>query len=249
MREFFIKTINHPPVKRKNDLWAREKRIAPVIDFDAVAEKIKLDFLKKPLVLEAFARLVIELKDNLSEYDTILSDDTSGRLVSLFLRRLINQKRKIRNRKPVQTFFLASERPQYYGEKVNTKEIEKFIARRKKKLGRTLLVTEFIASGGTMMRFVNILEKEGIDYDVAALLVSRDLDSYDKKLTKSLYFGKRSGGAGDVLYGRDEYTGVKKIKKTSSAHPVRYSEFSPEKVAIARKDIAILAKEFSKLLQ
>ncbi len=61
-------------------------------------------------ILKVFIKLVENLSDKLSTYDTILSDDTSGRLTSLVLRKVINEARKRKGLDSIDTYFLASGR-------------------------------------------------------------------------------------------------------------------------------------------
>ncbi len=117
-------------VKRKDDLdsW---RKIEEAIDVDAVLRRIENGFIKRTTV-EALARLTVELADKLSRYDTILSDDASGRLVTLFLRKLVNKEREKTKKKSVNTFFVSTGR---HGLQEVTAAVEDFI-RKKNEGGR-----------------------------------------------------------------------------------------------------------------
>ena len=70
------------------------------------------------------ARFAFELGDKLEQYDTILSDDASARLVSLFLRKLVNYKREKTDKPPVKTYFIQGGR---HNSRAIRGEVEKFL--------------------------------------------------------------------------------------------------------------------------
>ena len=104
------------------------------------------------------ANLLLELKPVLTDkekiYDTILSDDASGRLVSLFLREIIDrQRKKLGKNGELRTNFIAA------GHRFPMKSVEGFIVEHKKDFGRTLVATEYIASGISTGRLAEILDR------------------------------------------------------------------------------------------
>ena len=73
-----------------------EKIIKEKIDIDQICDRLKTigggyERGKKDVV-NTLARLVLELKDKIPEYDTVISDDCSGRLPSLLLKKIIDKR-------------------------------------------------------------------------------------------------------------------------------------------------------------
>lgn len=95
-------------VERKNDAEA-EKAIQDKIDLRAVRDKLKTEvFRAQETFVDSMARLVFELKGEFPNYDTIISDDASGRLPSLFFKKLIDKEGAKTGKRPVNHYFVAS---------------------------------------------------------------------------------------------------------------------------------------------
>jgi hypothetical protein len=116
------------------------------------------------------ARLVLELRHDIASYDTIIGDDASGRLPTLFLREIANNKRAKEGKENSKTFFLVGGR--YTDEQIFQASTD-FISSMKPMLGRVLLATEHIASGYGMKRMAKIFQQEGISFDIASVSVER----------------------------------------------------------------------------
>lgn len=212
------------------------------------------DGLEKPFdtkgVVKAFASLTLQLKESLGRYDTVLSDDSSARIVTRVLDDLINQKRREEKEKFAPTYFLAGGR-----ETSNTEEIKKFL-QEKGDLGKTLLVTEYISTGVSLVRLTDILKDLGIDFDVAALSVrpgtENDLPGSLQEIRENgqLYVGEvgKSGLSG--FYDEEKMAGVIKDRGQTSPHPraVRPDMRDQEAVKRVRQDAAILADRLYSLL-
>ena len=116
-----------------------------------------------------------------------------------------------------------------------------------------MLVTEYIGSGHSIRELKSILDRLGIDHDVAAVsLYSRPDDDDYISFSDRLYFGT-VGDDGLAFYGgsQRESAGVQKRDDSKSAHPSRLAPEAKsvnEKVKLARQDIDILAKEIEKIL-
>ena len=235
------KGIEKPP-QRKNDEEAQE-RIDTVIDTKALSEEMESKPFKSEKLIEALARLVIELEDNITEYDTVLSDDASGRLVSLLLKKIIDKKREEVEKDKAQIYFIAPWQQSNFGWSL---AIKKFIADRKDSLGKTLLVTEYIQSGKTIRSLMEILEQQNIDFDTAAVSILHESDDYIKKA--GIKYGEAGGLAAAALCKATKFSGVEKTSTEKSIHPKRAEESDPENVRAARKDIDTLSEELSKLI-
>ncbi|MGC9048982.1 MAG: hypothetical protein ACP5IX_02080 [Patescibacteria group bacterium] len=234
-----------------------QKRLTRLGDLDKIAEKIEFPFKpnlsnRKPSeVIEALACLVIKLERDLSTYDTILSDDVSGRLPSLFLRELINRIRSKAGKEPVKTYFLAAGRYWWLIEK--DKAIRNFLVGKKKEIGKALVVTEYIESGHGITRLMELLKELGINFDVAAVSADSNSADYIQKfgnIFKKVRYGKECSRIGLSFHSaRERYSGVRKHPESISAHPEAVSLEDRSSLVRAREDANFLAEEFfNKLL-
>ncbi len=200
-------------------------------------------FNKKEGVVQAAARLVVELRDRLPRYDTILSDDASGRLVSLLLKRIIDHKKEEAGGKKTATFFLASGR---HSSTAIDKSIRKFISKKKNELGKTLLVTEYIETGKSIEKLAKALEDKHIDFDIAALSIDRLPQHYgNSEFPRHLYYGSL-GKQGLSFYDQESFGGVTKGEK--GPHPVKSGFTVRSDVERARKEVAVIADKLENLL-
>lgn len=251
--ESFVNKFQSELPSRQKDSVANE-RIDNTIDINNLSNKINFiegsfeDKTETRDFIRALARLVIELEDQVPHYDTVLSDDASGRLVAIFLSQVINKKKLELNEQSVQTYFLQGGGHQKEG---IYEAVDDFISQKKSSIGKALLVTEHIASGNSINSMVKKLEGQDIDFDVASLSVSEEfLSEKDKekfkKLTKRVRYGGENAEGLDLY--NQPFTGVRKNHK-SGAHPMRIKDPSLQKsVGEARKDIRLMAKEISKLI-
>lgn len=227
---------------KKYDFKNIEKGISQVAD--ELVSEVEYPF-NNQRVIETMGNLVASLEDRLPLYETLLSDDASGRLISLFLWRIINKMRKEEDEKSAKISFLASGR--YHNDMVD-REVKKFVAENKKNFGKTLLVTELIDSSRSIDKLVEILEKEGVDFDIAALSVTDLQIFYKERIRKRLFVGEwRDSSAGGIIFDTPEATGVIKNKLRdgdATAHPIKYESEDldvPESVKRARKDVKKIA--------
>jgi hypothetical protein len=236
------------------------KELIPVADFKSLVREMESEvFQDDPELLLALARLVLELSDRMLGYDSILSDDTSGRIPSLLLRRLINKKRRDAGIKDsIPTYFIAGGRSLQgwqFGEFAginNREEVKEFVIEKRGELGRTLVVTEFICSGESIERLATILDDCGVDYDVAAVSVRDEGRAKVAPLLSSgtLIYGAQ-GWAGENLHSwHTQFMSGVKHGDSPSAHPVaeRGEERDMKAIASARRDVDRLADTFSRLL-
>ena len=230
--------------QRKDDKEAQE-RIDTVIDTKALSEEMESKPFQNKQLIEALARLVIELEDNITEYDTVLSDDASGRFVSLLLKNIIDKKREEVEKDKAQIYFVAS------GRDSNRKRdlaIKKFIANKKDSLGKTLLVTEYVKTRKSIEFLMKLLKQKNIDFDTATISMSGEPEDYNDFIQKTGIKYGEVGGIGKDFYDGSIFSGVEKTLIHESAHPKRTGEFDPEKVGVARRDIDTLSEELSKLI-
>ena len=248
-----------PDIETKKDL--------PVIN---LSEGIETSVIKD-LSFDMF-KLARNLKERALTYDTIVSDDASGRLVSLFIKKVFDGLRKKQNQPPMQIRFIASGR--FISE--NKREgIKGFLEKNKDKFGKVLLVTEYIETGQSINEIVNILNALQIDFDLAALTISRQVvESLLRKwgLKGGFFFGGESQGrsylsGGVKLHGQKGLSGITKNVEDSNPFPERFkttikSEYPEDNKVVqqerqivqqavnrARKDIDLLAKKTIELLE
>lgn len=221
------------------------ERIQNTIDIEALSEKLKTWLFRKHDIIKALARLVIELESKLTDYDTVLSDEASGRLVSLFLRNIINEKRKQIGKHKAQIYFING--GDYYSQDTG-QAVKNFISEKKQTFGKSLLVTEYILSGNGMMSLIGALRSQDIDFDMAVVSIRKKPRRYKDKHIKRVKYGS-IGFTGALFHRNYEFSGVEKEDSDiRSAHPVRHKRSVQKDIRIAREDIKLLSTELLKLL-
>ncbi len=248
----------------------KAEKILDKVDFLALFDTLRVigyyDFQRNesdPINdLRDLGRLVIELRDKLSGYDTILSDDAGGRLPSLLIRKLAKTEGTIRDIKNgPDLYFLASGRKPLDPKKEpgfvsRSAAIEKFLEKNARDFGKTLLVTEHIETGGSIQQLIEMLIKLGVDFDVATISIKyNDFEnyidhSYTNPLINRLYYGSKGNHSGAELFYDSSKSGMMAgVSKDNSvgAHPIKISG-DEALVKGSRGDIDLLAKEFEKLL-
>lgn len=250
--------IEKPVYKRLTDTEAEIKMAERGIDLAKLKEIAKEFYNQQTdemiersgerkcvFMVSDLARLLIELENELAQYDMIISDDASGRLPSMFFRRIINKKRQEAGLPEVDTFFVAGGR---HGWDEIKAEMVDFFKSKGKSHGRTLLVTEYIESGRSINEIVKLLEAAGIDFDLASVSVaSQDSISKSKKEEKKFIDHLRYGGINDgglYFYGHAGVGVVKDQRKNYNSkqiHPVKKTTVSQEEINVSRKNMNFLA--------
>lgn len=140
-------------------------------------EKRKYNF---PEIMEAMkpglVSLTRQLKDAIEsgEYQTLISDDTRGRIPTLILRKIF--KAKAPNARDLQTYFLALGRSRLDWDS----SLEDYIKENKSKWGKTLIITEFIHSGNAVKKiWINFDYLNHFDnYDIAAVFSKVEVEKF-----------------------------------------------------------------------
>lgn len=234
------------------------------INFDTLREKLSEGsvFLSlprsEPRSLEVIASLIVKLESSLPKFDVLLSDDASGHLLTLLLRKLIDKARTAQGKRPVETYFLAvssndpEERMKQRSDFLKTKILPET---------KVLVVTEYIESGRNIMKIIEALQSLTDHFRVATISMLNPISVYERfaedeskpyfskfgRFLDKVFWGKTKSGAGCILYGGKKFSGVQKDSSNTSVHPSVYRE-DPKKIESARKDIDILVEEFTKLL-
>jgi len=238
-----------------------EKIISEKINIDSISQKIRIDLplTSREQVVKSLSRLCLELKDKAVNYDTILSDDASGRFVSLFLKKMIDKKRSEQKKPKTKIFFLPG-RYIYDDDFQPSKPsrlsldsydpIEKFVESKKYSIKKALVSTEFISSGYTIKRIVDILEDAGVDFDIAALSLKWGPQYFDPRIGARLIYGNVDSVGRDAFYKAD-FLGVHKIQtigEDKSNKPYINNKLirkpaDPELIRAARRDVETLTQE------
>ncbi|PIR85368.1 hypothetical protein COU15_00895 [Candidatus Kaiserbacteria bacterium CG10_big_fil_rev_8_21_14_0_10_45_20] len=240
----------------------RFKESLKALDLKQLATKLESQVFQKNSYketdLESLARLVYALRENITTYDSVISDESSARLPSLILWKIINKKRKAEGKKAIRLYFLSGARFRESRE-VKTKPLLDFLKAHKKEIGtHTLLSTEYISSGRTVQFFGDILKRSNVAYTVASVSVSPmflPLSFYKGKTSENNFFkgiayGKSSSK--DPKVTGSNANGVIKFPRDPSPHPrLPYSTGwveDREQVVLARKDIRHIVDALYKLL-
>lgn len=107
----------------------------------------------KPAVLFLVERLKSAIETG--EYKTLISDDAGARIPTLVLRKIFQEKSP--DLKAPQTYFLAMGKRK----RADWDAIEKFIKAKKDKLGKTLIITEYVSSGETEAAMRSAFDRAG----------------------------------------------------------------------------------------
>lgn len=219
-------------------------------------------------LLWAIARLVYELRERVLDYDSIISDDVSGRLPSLILRKLINRKREEQEKDPIPIYFVAGGKTFEPLEEIQRSSVRDFIEEKKDELGdKTLVSTEYIKKGHGIRWLLKIVKEAGLQYDVSTVGVFPEFEFQDDGedvLSGRMIYGAK-GSEGAFLY-KKLATGVMKdelewFSGRPTPHPRRKyinqidadlgktTKGMKTEIKAARKDINLIVKEMYKLLE
>lgn len=213
-----------------------------------------------------FEHLIEKLSAGIKDgrWTAILGDDVSGRLPANVLGEVASRYAQEHGQKPPARLFFAGgglldispDAKSREGKDWQTlaeerqEKLEQYIKDQSQRLGnRVLIVNEHIMSGRTTKRICEALEKQGIEYDVAALWAGDEMP----KLGEHSYVGKEYAGASgpfgsevwNVLYKlgvpSNEATGVKK----DGIEPItkRNDSANRDLVQVAREEVSKLADE------
>lgn len=235
------------------------KKIPEVeVNAEELAADLGMPFDKE--VVESFAKLAIALKDRIYTYDSIISDDASGRIPSLVLWRLINNLREARHMEPIRGYFVASGR---HDNKNKYKAIRDYFNKKKLQFGKkALVVTEYIVTGGSIRDLSKQLDAAKINFDVAALSISPRYESRQGYLSKiknkffnearNRFIGSESH-VGMKFYQVYRLSGVIKKANSESPHPMHIVkdnwEADQELINRVREDAATLANRLAEIIK
>lgn len=226
------------------------------VDIDPVLEsKIDMDYICENVnswdekstknLVRSFATLSNELKEELPYYGTIISDDASGRLVSLFFRKVINKKREELDKKPASTYFLTPW--QGKNKKVN-EGIDEFLKEKIHPYEKVLVLTEHIDTGASLSPIISSLEKQkDIEFDIASISINKYFRLPNGLESKVIYVSRSRDG---LALHNSTFTGVKKgISGEIGIHPEKRQGYENQKfLNQAREEIGLIADEILKVI-
>jgi len=146
--------------------------------------------------------------------------------------------------------FVASGREIDGWQKVNQQKkfsINELIKNNKDKLGKTLVVTEYISSGESMERLIKIMSSYNIDFDIATVSIKCNPGAYSKIISDKVYYGE-IGASGIMFYFKNIYAGVHKKFGSAEAFSEKLGPLTTEMKNV-RGDINLLVDEAVKLIK
>jgi len=190
---------------------------------------------------KAFYNLSKNLRDNWLDFDTIIADDASGRLVGLFVWHLINLARADNNLDPAKMLFIAGGR-----DLENPNNIKQNISNffQFQNIQNALIVTEFAESGKSIQSLKRILAKNQIPAQAAALSIRYKNDT----LFSIVDFCGDFENEIALIFNISKLNGVTKIQNSPQVHTIP-NYYNPQKIRQSRTGIKLLAQHIYAELQ
>lgn len=172
------------------------------------------------------AYLLIQLKEKIDkgEYDTLISDDAGGRIPTLVIREII---KSIYPDDKLNTFFVASGMNYHPKNSEDYKQLQEYIEKIKDNTKKKILIiTQFIFSGGTLIRLAKALKQSEIyNFDMATVYAMphfRNEDDLRRELgDNNLYVG---GEEWNLFHEEHEKFGGVGKSKTYSPIPKKITD-------------------------
>ncbi len=205
--------------------------------------------LNKPDLLEAMYLLCEKLISRVEEFSVIISDESSGRLVSLLVKNLFDRKRS----SPVPITFLLGGRL----DSPQRKNVIDYLRQHRSKLQNALIVSEYLESGDSMAEFLADFRLQNLKAKVAAVSAIGVGNRYSRLFPEELIAGKLSSSVGIWLHDESLATGVDKnfaegpfpnrIKDEDETWSQQKKIRMQHSVNQARRDIALIAEVFAQM--
>lgn len=197
--------------------------------------------LEKPMF-----KICDELKPGFEnqDYGIIVGDDTSGRVPTLAVKGVSDYISEKVGAEKVPTVFLQA------GTKVNDEDIVEQLKARvlpsKDKLGgkKALIVTEYIQSGKSINRLMNIFSTHGVSFDVVSISVSSELDLAKLNMPEGskLVLGEITPYS-QSFWKRPELSGLsRKVDSSASVQRIKDNPYVRDRVVRVRQDLPLLVK-------
>ncbi len=200
------RVLSEGPMERLYEPSGYYKRLPDRVADSIIDTNIDIDALNRNLewqrdesFVRAFARLVLELRNDIGSVDTVLGDDTGGRLPAIFLHEVLSNYNKNKGDRKSGIFFIAGGRIEYYSDKEERKlALKDFLDMRKEHIGKTLFVTEYISTGEGIRWVGDIFEQVGIEYLLAAVSIRAPEHIENIPMATAMFQRMRYGSTGCI---------------------------------------------------
>lgn len=215
-------------------------------------ELIHYNFEELEGLEESAVEMVKRMKAKIDhgDYDILISDDASGRIPTLMLRKIINERNKVLHpeqsvkEREIKTVFISGGISP-----ANNEVLQKAFEDLKPEVKKAaLLVTEYMSTGESIARIAGLLEKAELSFDIASLTARGNFYDYlrafpDVVGNHNLFIGDDTAHYPGKIWARSDLSGVKKVIK--EVHPVIFfdRETGQEKINKVREDINTLANQ------
>ncbi len=230
--------------KEKSFNWDRALEAAKFFERDIDVEDVVPRYVTNWEILASFVNLAIDLKGKEFKYNTIVSDDGGGRVISIFIKYLFSIKRmEIENNAPSpMVYFVSPHKPDL---------VNSFVDNIHDSLGKVLVVTELIRNGKGTRVFGDALKRyNDVSFDVASVSSVKPgvPEQLESEYNTKVFVGESLGwGAGEVFH-KQPFNAVGGVLIEGKPHLKKRDDFDSPVVAAARKNIFTLAEEISKLI-
>jgi hypothetical protein len=211
--------VSHPEFRQQR-LAELEERVHPPFNNNCV--------------LPAFLDLAEQLDAGLASYDLVVGEDTSGRLTSLLYWRMINKRRHEQGLGAAAIRFING---RFEGALPNS--LPKASAHN----ARTLIVTEYVCSGGSARRVYGLVGRDRIPGSIDIAAAGSMRSSLALETGSTFYYAPKLGDyeIDNFLSGNVVIKGVSKFYARPYSHRAERLLFKSAKIAMAREDIRLIA--------
>jgi len=222
------------PIKAQSQENHEGVNAIPQIDQDRLTE------IHNPAIRELadpIMKLLWELRDKIEEgsFDSIIGDDSSGRIPALVFSNVINRIYKQKEIPKIDTKFLAGSRGYKEGEErfsIKVKKIVDFINIRllknvndREASKKTLIVTDTIFKGNSLLPLVRALQETHKPYDIATISMTKGKNlGIEQMLGAEIHFAQTEDA---MIFSRDKTSkGVYKDVEDIHAKSLKKKEYT-----------------------
>ena len=201
-------------------------------------EKIKnkaIEELEEPL-----AKVLSKIISQGAHYDMIIGDDTSARIPTLIIAKVLNSWYKSQNLEPADVRFAYGKSGQAEIDVASVFEHIKAVP------AKVLLATEHIESGEHMAYLAGALDRRGVNFDIASLHILRSEEYYRRELPdifrQDISFYTGESDLAPSIYGNKGLTGLRRGQVSSTKPKAIRRAVITQTVRQARKDASTVAE-------
>ncbi len=253
-------------------------KVRQTVDVPGLVEKIKdisperAEKLNEQAI-EALGRLVASIGDKVTEFDTLISDESGGRIPTNIIARIASLRRsELGIKEPVRVNYLTAGRvgdagfhPREWKDRLDAfltknqsasppagaEAQERQVRPFRRPLGKTLIITEGTRSGETITDLVNKFQEHEVDVSVA-IVAAENIPELLRQIggKVDVFVAEQSSLGEDIFY--HATTGVTKKNRKGKhpfPHPLRDPKADQEKVAQERQIASLIAKEMLPLVR